>query len=51
MTGLTKNDSVDIAPNINTIIREKIHKLNKIKNNKDISNRVKNKYDKNIIIW
>jgi transposase len=48
MTGLTENDSVDIAPNINTIIREKLYKLNKIKNNKYISNRVKNKYEKNI---
>ena len=48
MTGLTENDSVDIAPNINTIIKEKLYKLNKIKNNKYISNRVKNKYEKNI---
>ena len=33
MTGLSESESIEIAPNINKIIRKKIKKLNNIKNN------------------
>ena len=48
MTGLSESESIEIAPNINKIIRKKIKKLNNIKNNELIPNRIKNKYEKNI---
>ena len=48
MTGLSESESIEIAPNINKIIRKKIKKLNNIKNNELIPNKIKNKYEKNI---
>jgi IS605 OrfB family transposase len=46
MTGISENGNVNIGDKVNKIISKSIYKLNKIKNNKDISKRIKNKNER-----
>ena len=46
MTGLTEKEGVNIGTNVNIVIRQYIEKLNRIKNNPNISNKIKKKNEK-----
>jgi transposase len=46
MSCLSENEYIKIGSNVNKIIKDKIVKLNKIKNNKNISTKIKNKNEK-----
>ena len=46
MTGISENGSVKIGNNVNNIISQKIRRLNNIKNNINIPNKIKKKNEK-----
>jgi hypothetical protein len=46
MTGLSNNEHLIIGNNVHSSIKEKVKRLNKIKNNKDIPQKIKDKNEK-----
>ena len=48
MTGLCEDETINIGSNVNSIIKKDITRLNKIKNNQLIPNKIKNKTEKRI---
>ena len=48
MTGISENSNIKIGSNVNKIIEQDIKRLQKIKDNKDISKKIINKNDKRI---
>ena len=46
MTGLSDNEHIKIGDNVHSTIKEQIKRLNKIKNNKNIPQKIKNKNEK-----